>query len=48
MLAALGPTFQPDEIERFDAERLAVSRSQDMKEGLKAFFERRSPRFTGV
>jgi enoyl-CoA hydratase len=47
MLAALGSTFRPEDLERFDAERLAVSRSQDMKEGLRAFFERRPPRFTG-
>jgi enoyl-CoA hydratase/carnithine racemase len=47
MLAALGTRFRPDDLERFDAERLAVSRSQDMKEGLQAFFERRPPRFTG-
>ena len=47
MLSALGSTFRSDEIERFDAERLAVSRSQDMKEGLQAFFERRPPRFIG-
>jgi enoyl-CoA hydratase len=48
MLAALGSRFQPDEIERFDRERLAVSRSEDMREGLRAFFERRPPVFTGV
>jgi enoyl-CoA hydratase len=48
MLAALGSTFQPEDLERFDAERLAVSRSQDMREGLQAFFERRPPRFTGA
>jgi enoyl-CoA hydratase/carnithine racemase len=48
MLAALGPTFQPDDLERFDTERLAISRSQDMREGLQAFFERRAPRFTGA
>jgi enoyl-CoA hydratase/carnithine racemase len=48
MLAALGPTFRPDDQERFDAERLAVSRSQDMREGLQAFFQRRPPKFTGV
>jgi enoyl-CoA hydratase/carnithine racemase len=48
MLASLGPRFRPDEQERFDAERLAVSRSQDMREGLQAFFQRRPPKFTGV
>jgi enoyl-CoA hydratase/carnithine racemase len=48
MLAALGATFQPGDLERFDAERVAVSRSEDMREGLQAFFERRPPRFTGV
>ena len=48
MLAALGATFLPDDHERFDAERFAVSRSQDMREGLQAFFERRPPKFTGV
>jgi enoyl-CoA hydratase/carnithine racemase len=48
MLAALGSTFGADEVERFDAERLGVSRSQDMREGLQAFFERQPPRFTGV
>lgn len=48
MLAALGSRFQPDEIERFDRERLAVSRSEDMREGLRAFFERRPPVFTGA
>jgi enoyl-CoA hydratase/carnithine racemase len=48
MLAALGATFQPGDFERFDAERVAISRSEDMREGLQAFFERRPPRFTGV
>jgi enoyl-CoA hydratase/carnithine racemase len=47
MLAALVPTFQPRDLERFDAERMAISRSQDMREGLQAFFQRRPPRFTG-
>jgi enoyl-CoA hydratase len=48
MLAALGSTFQPRDVERFDAERVAISRSQDMREGLQAFFQRRPPRFTGA
>jgi len=48
MLSALGPTFGPGEIERFDKERLEISRSQDMREGLRAFFERRPPVFTGA
>jgi len=48
MLAALGSRFQPSEVERFDRERLAVSRSEDMREGLRAFFERRPPVFTGA
>lgn len=48
MLASLGSTFQPHELERFDAERVEISRSQDMREGLQAFFERRRPTFTGA
>jgi enoyl-CoA hydratase/carnithine racemase len=48
MLAALGPTFEEGDVERFDLERLAVSRSEDMREGLRAFFERRPPVFTGA
>src|SRR5258706_10132111 len=36
MLAALGSTFQPDDLERFDSERVAISRSEDMREGLRA------------
>jgi enoyl-CoA hydratase/carnithine racemase len=48
MLAALGPTFRPDDLERFDAERVAISRSEDMREGLRAFFERRPATFTGA
>jgi enoyl-CoA hydratase len=48
MLAALGSRFEQSEIERFDRERLAVSSSEDMREGLRAFFERRPPVFTGA
>jgi enoyl-CoA hydratase/carnithine racemase len=48
MLASLGPRFRPGDLERFDAERLAISRSEDMREGLQAFFQRRAPRFTGA
>jgi enoyl-CoA hydratase/carnithine racemase len=48
MLAALGSTFLSRDLERFDAERVAISRSQDMREGLQAFFQRRPPKFTGV
>ena len=33
MLAALGSTFQSRDVERFDAERLAMSRSHDMQRG---------------
>ena len=35
MLSALGSRFQPDEVDRFDQERLAISRSEDMREGLE-------------
>jgi enoyl-CoA hydratase/carnithine racemase len=48
MLAALGSTFDAGDLERFDDERVAISRSQDMREGLQAFFQRRPPRFTGA
>jgi enoyl-CoA hydratase/carnithine racemase len=48
MLAALGSTFLSRDLERFDAERVAISRSQDMREGLQAFFQRRPPKFTGA
>jgi enoyl-CoA hydratase len=48
MLAALGPTFQPHDLVRFDEERVAISRSDDMREGLQAFFQRRRPHFTGA
>jgi enoyl-CoA hydratase/carnithine racemase len=48
MLAALGPTFLSRDLARFDAERLEISRSQDMREGLQAFFQRRPPKFTGA
>jgi len=48
MLVALGPRFQPGDLERFDAERVAISRSEDMREGLQAFFQRRPPKFTGA
>lgn len=48
MLTALGPAFRPGDAERFEAERIAISRSQDMREGLEAFFQRRPPTFTGA
>jgi enoyl-CoA hydratase/carnithine racemase len=47
MLQALSSTFHPADSERFEADRVAISRSHDMREGLEAFFQRRPPEFTG-
>ena len=48
LLNSIGTTLPDEDRERFDVERLAISRSEDMREGLRAFFERRSPIFRGV
>jgi enoyl-CoA hydratase/carnithine racemase len=48
MLDRLIPTYTPEDAAGFDARRIEISRSNDMREGLQAFFERRAPVFRGV
>jgi len=40
-----GPTMNPDDFEEIQTLRTAVDQSQDLKEGVSAFFERRIPVF---
>jgi enoyl-CoA hydratase/carnithine racemase len=47
ILSRLGATLTSEEHATFTAERLEISRSSDLQEGLKAFFEKRVPNFTG-
>jgi enoyl-CoA hydratase/carnithine racemase len=47
ILASLAPTLTAEQHATFDAERLQVSRSEDLREGLQAFFDRRPPVFRG-
>jgi enoyl-CoA hydratase/carnithine racemase len=46
MIARLMPASN-DDMSDLDAERLRVSRGADMREGLRAFLERRPPMFLG-
>ena len=48
VLDHLAPKLGPEDLAELDAERFRLSRSQDMREGLQAFFERRAPVFRGV
>ena len=45
LFARFGQRLGREDHAHFDAERIRISRSEDMREGLQAFFERRSPRF---
>lgn len=48
VLDRLGPRLSVADHAEFDAERLRLSRGDDMREGLQAFFERRPPVFRSV
>jgi enoyl-CoA hydratase len=48
MLDQLSPALTAEERAPLEAERLRVSTSEDMREGLRAFFERRPAVFRGV
>jgi enoyl-CoA hydratase len=48
ILDRLSPAVTADDRAPFEAERLRISTSEDMREGLRAFFERRPAVFRGV
>jgi enoyl-CoA hydratase/carnithine racemase len=48
LLDRLGHMLPPQERDAFETERLRIGGSEDMREGLRAFFERRAPVFRGV
>lgn len=48
VLDRLAPKLSAEDHAELDTERLRISRSQDMREKLHAFFERRAPVFRGV
>jgi enoyl-CoA hydratase len=48
LFSRFGQRLGLEEHAHFDAERIRISRSEDMREGLQAFFERRVPRFIGA
>jgi enoyl-CoA hydratase len=48
LLDRLGHFLTPQERDAFENERLRIGGSEDMREGLRAFFERRTPVFRGV
>ena len=48
MLNRFGQVLAEADRRHFESERLRISESEDMREGLQAFFERRPPNFRGV
>ena len=48
MLNHFGSVLTDPDRRHFESERIRISQSEDMREGLQAFFERRPPKFRGL